>query len=77
MRLRRATDPYQRLIVLWSMAMLCAFLVNAAAGPVLSDPRMLLTIWAVMLLPSSLVPTAGATVTRTPAQVAAPRPKAA
>ena len=36
--LRRATDPYQRLIVLWSMAMLFMFLVNAAASPVLSDP---------------------------------------
>jgi hypothetical protein len=52
-RLKRATDPYQRLIVLWSGALLFAFLVNAAAGPVLSDPRMLLTIWAVMLLPSA------------------------
>jgi len=72
-RLRRATDPHQRLITLWSMAMLCAFLVNAAAGPVLSDPRMLLTIWAVMLLPSSIRPAAGATVTRMRARVAAPR----
>jgi O-antigen ligase len=74
MRLRRATEPYQRLIVLWSMATLCAFLINSAAGPVLSDPRMLLTIWAVMLLPSSIAPTAaGATATRTRARAAAVR----
>jgi O-antigen ligase len=53
-RLRRAPDAYQRLIIIWSMATLCAFLINAAAGPVLSDPRMLLTIWAIMLLPSSI-----------------------
>jgi hypothetical protein len=72
-RLRRATDPYQRLIVLWSMAMLCTFLVNTAAGPVLSDPKMLLTIWAVMLLPSSIGPAAGGAVTRMRAQAAAPR----
>jgi hypothetical protein len=72
-RLRRATDPHQRLIVLWSMAMLCAFLVNAAASPVLSDPRMLLTIWAVMLLPSSIGPAAGGAVTWMRAQAAAPQ----
>lgn len=72
-RLRRSTDPYQRLIVLWSSAMLCAFLVNAAAGPVLSDPRMLLTIWAVMLLPSSIGPAAGRTARQMHARVAAPR----
>ena len=59
MRLRRATDPYQRLIVLWSWRCCSLFLVNAAASPVLSDPRMLLTIWAVMLLPSSIRPAAG------------------
>ncbi len=73
MRLRRATDPYQRLIILWSMAMLFAFLVNAATSPVLSDPRMLLTIWAVMLLPSSIGPAADKAVTRMRAQTAAPR----
>ena len=72
-RLRRTTDPHQRLIVLWSMAMLWAFLVNAAAGPVLSDPVMLLTIWAVMLLPSSIGPAAGRTARQMHAQVAAPR----
>jgi O-antigen ligase len=72
-RLRRTTDPYQRLIVVWSMAMLCSFLINAAAGPVLSDPRMLLTIWAVMLLPSSVVPAAGGAVTRVRARLSAPQ----
>lgn len=74
MRLRRATDPYQRLIVLWSMATLCAFLVNAAASPVLSDPRMLLTIWAVLLLPSSIRPAASEAVT--PTHAPAPVPQA-
>jgi O-antigen ligase len=73
MRLRRATDPYQRLIVLWSMAMLFVFLVNAAASPVLSDPRMLLTIWAVMLLPSSIRPAVSERVTRMRAQTSVPR----
>jgi O-antigen ligase len=72
-RLRRATDPYQRLITMWSMATLCAFLVNAAAGPVLSDPRMLLTIWAVMLLPSSIGPVASEATTRMRARAAEPQ----
>jgi O-antigen ligase len=70
-RLRRATDRYQRLIVLWSIATLWAFLINATAGPILSDPRMLLTVWAVMLLPSSIAPAeARVTATRRRAQPA-------
>jgi O-antigen ligase len=72
-RLRRATEPYQRLIIIWSMATLFAFLVNAAAGPVLSDPRMLLTIWAVMLLPSSIGPVASEATTRMRARAAEPQ----
>ncbi len=72
-RLRRATDPYQRLIIMWSMSILAAFLINAAAGPVLSDPRMLLTIWAVMLLPSSIAPAARSAAKPMHAQVAAPQ----
>jgi O-antigen ligase len=62
-RLRRVTDPYRRLLVLWSIAMLASFLINAAAGPVLSDPRMLLTIWALLLLPSSIAPAAAEELT--------------
>ena len=72
-QLRRGTDPYKRLIVLWSTATLFTFLVNAAAGPVFSDPVMLLTTWTVMLLPSSIRPAADGAVTRIRARVAAPR----
>ena len=74
-RLRRTTDPHQRLIILWSSATLCAFLINAAAGPVLSDPRMLLTIWAVLLLPSTVRPAGEQRAT--PARVPAPVPRVA
>jgi O-antigen ligase len=72
-QLRRGTDPYKRLIVLWSTATLFTFLVNAATAPVLSDPIMLLTTWTVMLLPSSIRRAPDAAVTRMPARAAAPR----
>jgi O-antigen ligase len=74
-RLRRTADKYERLITIWSAATLCAFLVNAGAGPVLSDPRMLLTIWAVMLLPSSIRSAASEPVTqKMRARAATPQP---
>jgi hypothetical protein len=76
-RLRRVTDPYQRLLLLWSMAMLASFLINAGAGPVLSDPRMLLTIWALLLLPSSIAPAASGTLTSLAERRNAPHPRAA
>jgi O-antigen ligase len=75
-RLRRTNDPYRRLIIIWSTATLCAFLVNAAAGPVLSDPMMLLTIWALMLLPSSIAPSTASEAT-TPMRARAPIPRPA
>jgi O-Antigen ligase len=74
-RLRRTKDPYRRLIIIWSMATLSAFLVNATAGPVFSDPIMLLTIWALMLLPSSIAPsTVSDATTQMRARASIPRP---
>ena len=72
-RLRKTKDPYRRLIIIWSMATLCSFLINAGAGPVLSDPRMLLTIWAVMLLPSSIAPPTSEPVMQLHSHAATPR----
>lgn len=50
-RLRRASPTAQALII-WSLATWFAFMVNAAAGPILAEPRTLMTIWVLMALPS-------------------------
>ncbi len=50
-RARRARGV-ERALVVWALASCFIFTVNAATGPVLSDPIHLLTIWSLMLLPA-------------------------
>lgn len=50
-RLRPADAVGQALIV-WALGTWLAFMINAAAGPVLPHPIMLLTIWILFALPS-------------------------
>ena len=50
-RLRRALSVESALIV-WSLATWLAFMVNALAGPIFSNPVMMLTMWVLMTLPS-------------------------
>ncbi|MDQ3380688.1 MAG: O-antigen ligase family protein [Actinomycetota bacterium] len=49
-RLRRA-GPVGQALVAWSLATWFAFMVNAASGPILTDPKMSMTIWILMTLP--------------------------
>lgn len=51
-RLRQRLEPYERVIVIWSALTLFAFLINALAEPLFGWPRVLLTIWILLLLPS-------------------------
>lgn len=51
-RLRQRLEPHERLIVVWSALTLFAFLMNALAEPLFGWPRVLLTIWILLLLPS-------------------------
>ena len=53
-RLRRA-DPRGQALVAWSLATWFAFMVNAAAGPIFSEPRLMMTIWILIALPSIVV----------------------
>ena len=50
-RLRRALSIESALIV-WSLATWLAFMVNALAGPMFSNPVTMLTMWVLMTLPS-------------------------
>jgi O-Antigen ligase len=58
-RLRRADAIGQALIV-WAVGTWLAFMINAAAGPVLPHPVMLLTIWVLFALPIVVSPQATA-----------------
>jgi O-antigen ligase len=51
-RLRQSLEPHERLIVIWSAFTLFAFLINALAEPLFGWPRVLLTIWILLLLPA-------------------------
>jgi O-antigen ligase len=51
-RFRWNPDPIGRLIILWSAALLFAFLVNAASGTMFGSPPDILTIWALLVLPA-------------------------
>ena len=55
-RYRSNADPHSRLIILWACAFLFAFLVNAASGTTFSVPEHILTIWALLVLPSIVRP---------------------
>lgn len=50
-RLRGASREGQALIV-WALATWGAFMINAATGPILSNPVMLMTVWILVALPS-------------------------
>lgn len=52
-RLRRARGAERPLLV-WALGLWFAFMVNAFYGPVLSDATMLLTIWALMVVPGAV-----------------------
>jgi O-antigen ligase len=51
-RARNAVDEHERIIVVWSMATVFVFLLNALTGPVLSNAMLMLAIWTLLLLPS-------------------------
>jgi O-antigen ligase len=75
-RYRRTTDPIGRLIIAWAGATLWVFLVNAASGTGLESPTNILTIWALLVLPSlvreevPVVSSTGARVAEEPEAVA-------
>jgi len=50
-RMRRTTGEARGLVV-FSMSLAFIFFFNALTGPILSDPRYMLTIWIAMLLPT-------------------------
>jgi O-antigen ligase len=50
-RLRGASAEGQALVV-WALATWAAFMINAATGPVLASPVMLMTVWVLLALPS-------------------------
>ena len=51
-RYRSNSDPRARLILLWASATLFVFLLNAASGTALGRADILLTIWALLVLPA-------------------------
>jgi len=55
-RYQRNTDPIARLIILWACATLFVFLFNAGSGPSFGVPDNILTIWALLVLPSVVRP---------------------
>jgi O-antigen ligase len=50
-RLRRA-DGVEQALIIWALGTWLTFMINALAGPILSNPIMLLTIWILFALPS-------------------------
>ncbi len=64
--LRAASDPRERVLVVWSGLALFAFLVNAVSGLQLQSPSTLITIWTLLVLPSAVIPRSE--------EVGAPRP---
>jgi hypothetical protein len=42
-------------VVIWCLGTWTAFMINALAGPILTDATMLLTMWITMLLPAFVV----------------------
>jgi O-antigen ligase len=52
LRMKGATAPYERVLLAWSALMLFTLLLNGLAGPVLSIPSMLITIWMLLFLPA-------------------------
>ena len=48
----RSARPVEQALLIWTLGTWFAFMVNALAGPVLSNPTMLLTIWVLFALPS-------------------------
>jgi O-antigen ligase len=51
-RFRSADTPYERVIVIWAAVTLATFVGNALAEPLFTYPSILLTIWALLVLPS-------------------------
>jgi hypothetical protein len=48
----RASAGVSQALVVWSVGTWLAFMINALAGPILTDTTMLMTIWITMLLPA-------------------------
>jgi O-antigen ligase len=51
-RLRSAERPEERVLVVFSVVVLLTFLINAAVEPLFTYPSVLLTMWALLLLPT-------------------------
>jgi hypothetical protein len=50
----RYLEGIAKLLATWALAFWVVFLVNAFAGPVLSRPDFLLTIWTLMIIPAAV-----------------------
>jgi O-antigen ligase len=50
-----AVDPCERALVMWAALALFSFLVNVASGLVLQTPGAVLTIWTLLVLPSTVL----------------------
>jgi hypothetical protein len=55
----RATRGYQRALVIWALATWFVFMVNCLMAPFLPRPKLVLTIWALMLVPAIVAPHVG------------------
>lgn len=51
-RFRSARSQSERMLIVWAAATLFIFLVNMLAEPVLTDARLVLTIWILLLMPA-------------------------
>lgn len=52
----RLAPGYERALVLWALATWTVFMVNCFMAPFLPRPKLVLTIWALMLLPALVQP---------------------
>jgi hypothetical protein len=55
----RASAGYQRALVIWALATWFVFMVNCLTAPFLPRPKLVLTIWALMLIPAIVAPRVG------------------
>ncbi|MEX0816677.1 MAG: carbohydrate binding domain-containing protein [Gaiellales bacterium] len=52
----RASAGYERALVIWALATWFMFMVNCLMAPFLPRPKLVLTIWALMVIPAIVAP---------------------